>query len=136
MSVVLDKTGGKKGKVSIPGPRVCQYDSGDGICGCVFEGIGRKKYCPDHDTTEMLNKQNKYKNSKSASFDKDGNNIPPDSVNLYMKHEHKRTMKVSLDCHCCGEPYEVTLIPSMYIYPKYCEKHRNEFQRNRYKKEE
>lgn len=29
----------------------------------------------------------------------------------------------------CGANYEITLVPRQILYPKYCEKHRSEYQR-------
>ena len=105
-----------------------------GFPGCQekFMGRGKTKYCEEHRKQEYRSKLYSKPKGESAVKDGDGNFINTSDVNQTIKHSYTEAVETELKCACCGKRYHVTLIPSQFIYPKYCEEHRNEFKRNRY----
>jgi hypothetical protein len=57
-----------------------------------------------------------------------------DNVNKIIKHSHKSSFKIIEKCELCQKEFELTLLPKIFKYPKYCENHRNEHKRNMYLK--
>ena len=43
-------------------------------------------------------------------------------------------MNRSVTCPTCGKDFDVLIMPNVYVYPKYCEDHRNEWKRIIYEK--
>lgn len=94
-------------------------------CGVEFEGIGASKYCNEHRKPEYRKILNDVKSASLADIpDLD----QPQLSNQIIIHSHTTATQASATC-LCGEKFEVTLYPSIDIYPKYCPKHRNPFQR-------
>ena len=54
------------------------------------------------------------------------------SNNQIIKHNFRREVKRETICahRNCQISFDFTLFPNQVIYPKYCEKHRSEFQRS------
>ncbi len=58
-----------------------------------------------------------------------------DETNQIIEHDNKSAKKITAICECCLKEFEITLIPKVKKYPKYCEEHRNEHKRLVYLKE-
>lgn len=108
--------------------RVCGFPG----CSEKFMGRGKTKYCDEHRKPDYRSQLYSKPKGESAVKDNDGNFIHTDDVNLTIKHSYVEAHKMEQLCACCGEPYHITVIPSQFTYPKYCEEHRNEYKRNRY----
>lgn len=97
-------------------PRQCQFEG----CSETFIGFASHKYCPEHRKPKY--KQDKYYNSD------------PNDTNLVYDHKLIIATKVKFNCQCCNEEYEVTILPRVKVYPKYCVNHRNEHKRKLYER--
>ena len=51
--------------------------------------------------------------------------------NRVIKHNFRYVAKCMVHCELagCNAHYEILLVPRQILYPKYCERHRSEFQR-------
>lgn len=114
--------------------RICQFPG----CGIPFMGIGKTKYCDEHKRTKYRSELYGRKPGETAVFDNNGEWVPVNKINAHIKHSH--VIATTIECTCaldgCGEPFRVMLLPNLYTYPLYCEKHRNEFQRNNFLKKQ
>jgi hypothetical protein len=92
------------------------------FCGCKksFFGKGASKYCKEH--RKLFYRKNLYEKKKK--------NLSDD--NLIIKHSHKESTTVYKNCEACMEQYEIKLLPNQFVYPKFCEEHRNVFRREQY----
>jgi len=95
----------------------CQYPG----CGKVFFGIHISKYCPEH-------RQDRYRIRKRTK---------PEDVNIKnqtYKHSFTEVMEMKMECALegCEQQFEIKVYPRQYVYPKYCNEHRNEFKRIRH----
>jgi hypothetical protein len=88
-------------------------------CGKEFLGHPIAKYCPLH--KDIKNRARKIKEVE-----------PVDFRNIIFKHTFSEVTEVQFSCQVpdCTELYSVKIYPKQYIYPKFCEKHRNEFKRH------
>jgi hypothetical protein len=89
-------------------------------CEEYFCGTGFSKYCPEHRKREyrkIIDKLNKKV-------------IITENPNQFYKHDLVNPGIVKFECLLCKFPFEVMVYPNIYIYPKYCESHRNEYKRN------
>ena len=93
--------------------RTCEFRD----CQEPFMGLQSHKYCPEHRKSEY--KQDKYYYISE-----------PEDTNIVYNHKLTYSARVKFKCACCNKEYEVTIIPSVYIYPKFCSEHRSEFKRN------
>jgi len=92
----------------------CQYPG----CGKIFFGIHIAKYCHEH-------RKDQYRIRKRAA---------PEDVNLKnqtIKHNNTEVQTVIMECGLegCEHEFELKIFPRQYVYPKYCDMHRNEFKR-------
>lgn len=103
--------------------KTVNYNSMTKICkhkNCGKEFVSDKpgqKYCGEHRI-----KRNYYKTFI-------------DETNQIIEHDNKSAKKITAICECCLKEFEITLIPKVKKYPKYCEEHRNEHKRLMYLKE-
>jgi hypothetical protein len=96
---------------------LCQYPG----CTTKFIGRGKRKYCDEHRKDKY--KKNLYRKEMKKIGD-----------NTYIKHNNDECILIIKKCglkHCDNE-FEIKLIPNQYIYPKYCEEHRNKFKRDNF----
>lgn len=51
--------------------------------------------------------------------------------NQILKHNfrYNHVKRVCCALEACGHTFEITLVPHQVLYPKYCERHRSEYQR-------
>lgn len=105
----------------------CAFVDLDGKrCKTVFFGIGKAKFCKVH-------RQPKYR--KIIDRDKilaKKKSIIENTANFTMKHKHTQAVEINRRCDACNEEYTLMLYPSIYIYPKFCPAHRNEWKRKYY----
>ncbi len=95
-------------------------------CSEHYMGTGFSKYCEEHRKKEykpilmFMNKMAK---------------VSVDNPNKIHDHTNKIVHEEEWGCDLCGKTYAVKIFPEVFIYPKYCELHRNEHKRNLYIKE-
>ena len=92
--------------------KICQY------CGKEFWGHPIAKYCELHRDVKQ-----REKTKKSPE--------PGDSNNKTHQHEFIEVVEENWVCELegCGKEYVVKIFPKQYVYPRFCEEHRNEFRR-------
>ena len=92
--------------------KICQY------CGKEFWGHPIAKYCELHRDVKQ-----REKTKKSPE--------PGDSNNRTYSHEFIEVLEENWICELdgCGKSYVVKVFPKQYVYPRFCEEHRNEFRR-------
>ena len=95
----------------------CEYPN----CGVTFYGINIAKYCPEH-------RKEKYRIRKRQPT------TSPDEHNEILKHSYCESMTVVKTCALegCDHRFPVKVLPRVYVYPKYCPEHRNEYKRLRH----
>lgn len=92
-------------------------------CQKTFLGIYNRKYCNDCQTSSIYVKQHK----KAKKLEK-----TVDVNNRVIHHVSCECKNVEFNCGCCGEPFTVRMLPRVYTYPKFCNKHRNPWKREIY----
>jgi len=110
MSIVLPKGGPKYEKLKL---KKCQYKG----CENWYMGTGFSRYCVEHRKKEYKKKSKK---------------IFHDNSNIIIKHTNCIVTDREFICDTCGKKYTVKLFPNIFVYPKNCENHRNEYRRNLY----
>jgi hypothetical protein len=97
--------------------KCCQFPR----CKEKFIGRGKSKYCEEHRKDKY--KKELYKQEKKKLGD-----------NSYIKHDNEECLIIIKKCGLkgCVNEFDIKLIPNQYIYPKYCEEHRNKFKRDNY----
>lgn len=94
--------------------KICQEPN----CGKEFIGRYNRKYCDFHMTFKHRIRRRRYKYE-----------VPIDLNNRIIKHNFNTTVNVVLNCMLCNKEFLVKLFPRQRVYPKYCEKHVNAYQR-------
>ena len=88
-------------------------------CQNLFQGKGYSKYCLEH-------RQRQYR----KVIDKINKKvIVTENPNQTYRHENISITVVTFVCALCGQKFEIKVYPNIYIYPKYCEDHRNLYKR-------
>lgn len=95
-------------------------------CEELFIGTGKAKYCHEHRKRKYRKIIDKNKAKK--------NNLSLQNVNLTIKHTYSSPTTYRVKCACCDKEFDIVLYPNVYVYPKFCSEHRNEFKRNFYMK--
>lgn len=92
--------------------KICQY------CGKEFWGHPIAKYCELHRDVKQ-----REKTKKSPE--------PGDSNNRTYSHDFIEVVEEGWICELdgCGKSYVVKIFPKQFVYPRFCEEHRNEFRR-------
>ena len=92
--------------------KICQY------CGKEFWGHPIAKYCELHRDVKQ-----REKTKKSPE--------PGDSNNKTHSHELIEVVEETWTCELdgCDKTYVVKIFPKQYVYPRFCDEHRNEFRR-------
>ena len=92
--------------------KICQY------CGKEFWGHPIAKYCELHRDVKQREKTKKPTE-------------PLDANNRIFEHEYLEVVEQEFMCELdgCGKTYMVKVFPKQFVYPRYCEEHRNEFKR-------
>lgn len=92
--------------------KICQY------CGKEFWGHPIAKYCELHRDVKQ-----REKTKKSPE--------PGDSNNRTYSHDFIEVGEETWICELegCGKSYVVKIFPKQFVYPRFCEEHRNEFRR-------
>jgi len=92
--------------------KICQY------CGKEFWGHPIAKYCELHRDVKQ-----REKTKKSPE--------PGDSNNRTYSHDYIEVGEETWTCELegCGKSYVVKIFPKQFVYPRFCEEHRNEFRR-------
>ncbi|MFP4520615.1 MAG: hypothetical protein ACLFQK_00570 [Fibrobacterota bacterium] len=97
--------------------KVCQEPG----CGKEYLGHPITKYCEYH---RVLSNRKR----KKVVYE------PVDNHNLVFKHKYIETTRMEFTCQLegCNCKYTVDVIPRQFVYPKYCEEHRNAYKRERF----
>lgn len=95
--------------------KICQY------CGKEFWGHPIAKYCELHRDVKQ-----REKTKKSPE--------PGDSNNRTYMHDCIEVSEETWTCELegCGKTYVVKIFPKQFVYPRFCDEHRNEFKRRNY----
>ena len=100
--------------------RVCSFDG----CGVRYFGEDSKKFCDEH-------RKDKYRYLRASKPKAQVND-----ANITIKHKSSNIFTLYRECDCCGDVYSIELYPHQFIYPRYCEGHRNLYKRSIFKKDE
>jgi len=97
--------------------KVCQYPD----CGKKFHGIHISKYCVEH-------RKDRYRIRKRTK---------PEDVNLKnqtISHKYTTVVEQTMTCALeqCESQFSIKIYPRLYVYPKFCTEHRNEYKRERH----
>lgn len=92
--------------------KICQY------CGKEFWGHPIAKYCELHRDVKQREKTKKTPE-------------PGDSNNRTYNHDFLEVGEETWECELdgCGKTYTVKIFPKQFVYPRFCDEHRNEFKR-------
>lgn len=87
-------------------------------CGVEYWGHVISKYCEVHMDP---------KNRKRAR-----RRVYVDVNNQVFNHSFREVTEVIFHCdlETCKKPFKIRVFPKQFVYPKYCEEHRNDFKRN------
>jgi len=96
--------------------KTCAYHN----CDTKIVGIGRKKYCEEHQKKKYYDElyHQKY---VERSKENDTNQI--------INHDFIYAVTQICHCDCCRKEFTIKLLPRVYKYPKYCNDHVNEYKR-------
>ena len=100
--------------------KYCKYNG----CGKEFVGRPIQKYCEFH--TDPHHRKRIRARPEN-----------PNVKNQVFMHTFKDTTKAEFTCALdgCHRKFALDIFPRQYIYPKYCEEHRNEFKRERFERQ-
>ena len=94
--------------------KLCQ----DPSCGKEYFGNPVSKYCEMHRDVKFRKRKRKFYK-------------PLEEENMVFRHGFRDTTEMEFACRLqgCSGKYIVRVIPRLYVYPKYCDEHRNEYKR-------
>jgi hypothetical protein len=98
-------------------PKACQYPG----CNDVYLGTGFSKYCDLHRQREFRRKLDAINRQKRQQ----------NNPNMIYKHENLVADYKEFTCAlpgCCVH-FTIMIYPNLFIYPKFCDEHRNEWKR-------
>ena len=93
---------------------LCQH------CGAEYYGLSYSKFCKPCGALKL---------SRNAR-----NRHPYEGVNQHFEHDFHSVQHVQFFCDLCGDPFDVSVWPKQFVYPRYCEEHRSEFKRQEYER--
>ncbi len=99
--------------------KICQEPG----CGKEFWGHPIAKYCELHrDIRFRTRRRRVYENV--------------DVKNQVFTHKFHEVTDIEFTCQLpgCGRRYKISVFPKQYVYPKFCEEHRNEFKRESFER--
>lgn len=106
-------------RINLP-MKPCQFPG----CKGQFHGRGYSKYCDEHRKKEYRKVIDKMNRKPAVKY----NN------NQRISHERSEITTEIFKCALCGEEFTVKIYPNTFVYPKYCEEHRNEYRRLQWQK--
>ena len=85
-------------------------------CSTYYMGTGFSKYCPEH---------------RKREYHKPSKTIKCDDTNIVYNHNNSDPVDVDFKCGCpgCDGIYKIKILPGVFVYPGYCDEHRNEWKR-------
>lgn len=107
----------------------CAFVDLDGVkCEEVFFGTGKSMYCSEHRKAMYRKIIDKEKIDNKNQY------IKENTANLTFQHTYNKPETIIFACSLegCCETFEIKINPNIYIYPKYCQEHRNEYRRQRF----
>ncbi len=98
--------------------KVCQYPQ----CGREFWGHPIAKYCELH---RDIKNRAKYQKKEFERVD---------VKNMVFKHNYMEVLELEFLCSLdgCDKNYRIRVFPKQYVYPRFCDEHRNDFRRNNF----
>jgi hypothetical protein len=101
----------------------CEYEGCEEVFEGVSSGCNPSKYCKEH---------KKFKYHKKTKMKKETKETISNNQNI--KHSYKTATVIIGKCQLdgCGKDFEILVIPNIFVYPKYCPEHRNQFKRERF----
>lgn len=124
MALSIASSPAKRGITEKPKEKQCKFPG----CNVKFMGIGSAKYCEEHRDPKYRPFLNEYIRKKKEMANP--NYIDASLSNCVIEHNEVHGTKKVMTCPC-GKSYTITLYPNVTIYPKYCEEHRNPYQREK-----
>jgi len=102
-------------------PKLCSFPG----CKETFFGTAKSKYCDEH----RKRKYRKQIDSKKVAAKKEADKT---NTNLIFNHGFTEPRDIIRECdlECCDNKYKIRVFPHLFVYPKYCPEHRNEYKRN------
>ena len=97
-------------------------------CSVLFKGTGKSKYCLEH-------RKPKYRKIIDAAKIQAKIKLQTDlNSNQTIEHSFKESTFINCQCQLngCKNIFDITVFPGVFIYPKYCLEHRNEYKRKFY----
>jgi len=103
-----------KNRIQAHKVKLCAYEG----CGKEFVGHTLRKYCDFH-----IDINNRKRIRRPVT--------DPAINNLVFKHKFNETKEIIFKCafEDCNEEFKLKIYPKVFVYPKYCEKHRSLFKR-------
>jgi hypothetical protein len=88
-------------------------------CDTTFFGRGKTRYCTEHRKKKYY--FSLYHKEKPTPID----------VNQVIQHKNIYSPNMTLKCSLegCNNNFDIVLTPRVYVFPKYCQEHRNEWKR-------
>lgn len=104
----------KKKRVKL---KVCQEPG----CGKQFWGHPIAKYCPEH--RDIKNRQKQKKDYGSV-----------EDNNMVFRHNFGNAVNIDFKCclEGCDHSFTVNVFPKLFVYPRFCEDHRNPYKRQNF----
>lgn len=95
--------------------KVCQYPG----CGKEFWGHPIAKYCEEH---RDIKNRAKFQKKDTVSIKEN---------NMIIKHNYTEVVETKILCSLdgCDHTYGIKIFPKQYVYPRFCEFHRNAHKR-------
>jgi len=87
--------------------KIC-YEPG---CEREFKGYAISKYCDYHRDPKNRVRIRKHEEEVNK--------------NMTFLHDYQNSVDAEFNCERCNDPYRVKIFPKIYIYPKFCERHRS-----------
>jgi hypothetical protein len=122
MQIPKDRTARKRNERFKP--KKCAFPE----CKVEFFGTGRAKYCLEH-------RQKKYRKIIDADKDTAAKElIKLRNPNQTIMHDYVSPELVQMKCALdgCENSFNISILPRVYVYPRYCGDHRNAYKRSIY----
>lgn len=98
-------------------------------CKKIFFGTGASRYCEKH-------RSRKYRKIIDKTVVKKRKIVDTLDTNQTIEHSYNEVQRIQFECALdgCTNQFEVKVFPKIFVYPKYCNEHRNPYKRERFLK--
>lgn len=126
--MIIPKDKGKRRRKERLKEKRCAFPATENKkCNKIFYGTARAIYCMEHRKRKYRNHIDKMRGKGIEAEKKSNNQIINHTIT-----DNKQVYKLNCQVKGCGKEFIVELTPKIFIYPKYCEEHRNEYKRRRF----